>query len=315
MMRLFYTVILALAATLATAQQEAILSQFFYNKTLYNPAAAGTCGHPSLTAFHRQQWAGLDGAPNTQVLSFHSPAFAGRVGLGLTLMNDRTGIFNSTSIQAAYAYRVAFSGGTLAVGMQGSYLHHRVDWAAAETISGTKPQAGEAGFTPVFNFGAGVHFENEHFFLSASVPFILEKGLRKGNEGLVDDFSGTTPHLFISAGGLVPLAAKLTLRPAFTTRFAKNAPASTDLHLSLGFLEHNKLWLGGTYRWSLSQNPSIGDALVAMAQYQLGRRLRAGIAYDFSLHEIQQQTAGTYEVMLEYCFVKKEVDVKNPRFF
>ena len=40
-MRIVYTLLLAFASTLATAQQEAILSQFFYNKTLSNPAAAG----------------------------------------------------------------------------------------------------------------------------------------------------------------------------------------------------------------------------------------------------------------------------------
>jgi type IX secretion system PorP/SprF family membrane protein len=314
-MRIFYTFILALLSTLAAAQQDAVLSQFFYHKTLSNPAAAGTGGSPCLTAFHRQQWAGLDGAPSTQVLSFHSPAFADRVGLGLTLMSDRIGFFNSTFINAAYSYRVAFGGGKLAIGMQGSYLYHRADWAQAETISGTKPVAGEVDATPIFNVGAGLHFENEQFYLSASVPYILEKGLVEGQEGLVEDFTGTAPHLFISAGGLVPLSGKVTLRPAFATRMAKNAPPSTDLHLSFGFLENNKLWLGGTYRWSLSENPSFGDAMVAMAQYQLGKQLRAGVAYDFSLNKIQQQTAGTYELMLEYCFGKEELEVKHPRFF
>ncbi len=314
-MRILYTFILALAATLASAQQEAILSQFFYNKTLSNPAAAGTSGQPCLTAFHRQQWAGLDGAPSTQVLSFHAPTFADRVGLGLTLMNDRIGFFNSTFINAAYAYRVAFGSGKLAIGVQGSYLHHRADWEKAETISSTKPLAGAVDATPIFNFGAGLHFENEHFFLSASVPFILEKGLVKGNEGIVDDFTGTAPHLFISTGGLVPISGKVTMRPAFASRFTKHAPASTDVHVSFGFLENNKIWLGGTYRWSLSESPSVGDALIAMAQYQIGKRLRAGVTYDFSLNKIQQQTAGTYELMLEYCFGSRELEVKHPRFF
>ncbi|MEZ4961158.1 MAG: type IX secretion system membrane protein PorP/SprF [Saprospiraceae bacterium] len=314
-MRIVYTLLLAFASTLATAQQEAILSQFFYNKTLSNPAAAGTGGYPCLTAFYRQQWAGLEGAPSTQVLSFHTPVFADRVGVGLTLMNDRTGFFNSTFINAAYAYRVTFGSGKLAIGMQGSYLHHRVDWDQAQTISGTKPLAGEAAVTPVFNFGAGVHFENERFFLSASVPNILEKGLRNGNEGIVGDLTGTVPHLFISAGGLVPISDKVTMRPAFATRFAKNAPASTDVHVSFGFLKNNKLWLGGTYRWSLSKVPSVGDALVAMAQYQIGSRMKAGMAYDFSLNNLQGQAVGTYELLLEYCFVKQALEVKHPRFF
>lgn len=305
-----------LTASLALAQQEAIFSQFFYNKIAANPGAAGSANRPCLTAFHRQQWAGLEGAPVTQSLSFQSPAFGNRVGLGAMLMNDRIGFFNATFLNLSYAYRISFGNGKLGIGVMGSYLHQRIDWAEAKTISqNADPTATSGDLTPVFNVGAGVHFENERFFAGIAVPHILEKGLTENNAGIVSDFSGTTPHLFLSAGAFIELPGKVKMRPAFTARFAKNAPPDTDVHLGFGFLEETKLWIGGTYRWSRSKVPSYGDAAVLTSQYQLSNRLRAGIAYDLALNSLRRENAGTYELMLEYCFVKTGNGVRNPRFF
>lgn len=315
-MRYLHTFAFLLYAFAVSAQQEAIFSQFFYNKTLLNPGAAGSNGRPCLTAFHRQQWVGLEGAPVTQSLSFNSPAFADRVGLGLTLMNDRIGFFNSTFVNLAYAYRVQFGKGKLGIGMQASYLHHRVNWEKARTITGNAdPNAGTETLTPIFNAGIGAHFETEQFFAGVSVPYLLERGLSENDGGVVTDFSGTTPHLFVNAGLLLEVSPALKMRPAVAARVLKNAPPTLDAHLSFGFLKENRLWAGGTYRWSQSKIHAYGDAFVAMVQYQPGQRWKMGFAYDIPLSSLRRDTQGTFELMLEYCLVKPGAAVRNPRFF
>lgn len=315
-MRILNILPLLLFGVMATAQQEAIFSQFFYNKLLSNPGAAASDGIPGLVAFHRQQWAGLEGAPSTQALSFNTPAFGNRVGLGLTLMNDRIGFFNSTYVNAAYAYRIPFGKGVLGVGIQGSYLHHRTDWGAAKTIGNSSdPLAGTDEFASSFNVGAGVHFQTENFFAGVSVPYFLEK-IPAGNDGgFVVDFSRATPHIFITAGGIITLSPRVKMRPAFQSRIVKNAPPSTDAHLSFGLLRDARLWLGATYRWSFSDVPSMGDAVVVQVQYQISDRLRAGTAYDISLGDLQWEFGRTYELMLEYGFITSGKGVRNPRYF
>lgn len=299
-----------------SAQQDPIFSQFFYQKNISNPAAAGSQGHPNLTAFHRQQWAGLEGAPSTQALSFSAPAFANRVGLGLALVNDRIGFFNTTFVNAAYAYRLRFEEATLSVGLQGSYLHQRADWAEAKTIGfGSDPNSTGDEFVPVFNAGVGGYFEREKFFVGLSVPQLLEKGFTQKSAGLVSEGNGSVRHLFAHAGLLVDVSPKVKMRPAVAARIVSNAPPSLDAHLSFGFLENTKLWLGGTWRWSQSEAASIGDALVLTSQYRIGERLTVGVAYDLSIGELQEQTAGTYELMVEYGIWRSEEGVRNPRYF
>ena len=253
----------------------------------------------------------------TQSLSFSAPAFADRVGLGLILLHDRAGFFRSTYLNFAYAYRMDFGEGKLGVGVQGSYLHHQADWQQARTTgSGIDQVIGDEAFTPVFNVGAGLHFESERFFAGVAVPHLLEKGLTEENAGISSNFTGTTPHLFVSAGWFVEVSEQVKLRPAFSARLVRHAPPGADVHLGVGFLEKQKLWLGGTYRWSLSDVPSVGDAAVLSAQFQVSERLRVGGAYDLTLNQLRQENAGTFEFMLEYCFRKKgAVAVRHPRFF
>ncbi|MBI5915160.1 MAG: PorP/SprF family type IX secretion system membrane protein [Bacteroidetes bacterium] len=306
MRKTLHIFIFLLLAVAVSAQQEAIFSHFFYNKTLMNPGAAGSSGTPCLTAVYRQQWAGLEGAPVTQALSFHSPVFAGRVGLGLTVANERIGFFNSTFAQAAYAYRVSLGGGKLGIGMHASYLQQQADLEQIRTISGRPGTDGELdGTTTVFNVGAGAHFENEQFFAGVAVPHLLERSA----------LPGSTPHLFVTAGTVLHIFGSLDMRAATAVRLVKNAPPSVDAHVSFGFLEETKLWLGGTLRLGRAEQGIGGDALVAMAQYHLGERLRAGLAYDVALNGLRQQNQETFELVLEYCFWPRNVKVRYPRYF
>ena len=281
-MRLLYTILIYSLSLAVNAQQEVLFSQFFSQKTIANPGAAGSQGMPSLSAIHRQQWVGLEGAPVSQAFVFDAPVFANRVGLGLTIINDQIGFFNGTYINAAYSYRMVFGNGTLGVGMQGNYRYQRVGWGEAETIT-QRPDAvaGDDTGVPLFNVGAGVHFENNRFFAGISVPYILEKSFTERYKGIVGDFTGTAPHLFVS----------------------------------VGFLENSRLWTGATLRWGQSEVATAGDVLVLICQYQMSEKLNAGFAYDLSINGLQQQTTGTFELLVGYCFVKEGVGVYNPRFF
>lgn len=290
------------------AQQAPIFSQFFYNKILSNPGAAGSTGLPCFTAFHRQQWVGLEGAPVTDALSFNSPLLAGRVGVGMTVANEKIGFFNATSAQLAYAYRVPMAGGWLGVGLHGSMSRFDADLSEVRTISGsvgTGENMLETGYA--YNLGMGAHFENERFFVGAAIPQVLDRG----------QANGQVRHVFANAGAVLELSPSLRMRSAAAVRLVKNAPPSLDMHLGFGFTKEAKLWLGGTLRMSSNYAGFGGDALVAVGQYQLSERLRTGLAYDFGLGAVRRGNAGTFELMLEYGFVKAAplVHQLRPRYF
>lgn len=275
---------------------------------LSNPGAAGSNGLPSITAFHRQQWVGFEGAPLTDALSFNSPLLAGRVGVGLTVANEQIGFFNLFSAQLAYAYRVTMAGGSLGIGLHASMNRLEAKLSEVRTISGTV-NGSETILNPSFayNLGMGIHFENEHFFIGMSVPQVLDRG----------QANGQVRHFFGNIGGVLELSEKLRMRSAAAVRVVKNAPPSFDTYLGFGFTEDARLWLGGMLRSSKTQDGVGGDALVALGQYQVSERLRAGLAYDFGLGAVRHQNVGTFELMLEYCFVKaaQPERILKPRYF
>ncbi|MFB9106682.1 type IX secretion system membrane protein PorP/SprF, partial [Algibacter miyuki] len=64
------------------AQQDSQYTQYMYNTVTVNPAYAGTRGSLSMTGLYRNQWVGLEGAPETLNFSLNSPIGIQGVGLG-----------------------------------------------------------------------------------------------------------------------------------------------------------------------------------------------------------------------------------------
>ena len=90
---ILFTTIFTFTALLTFAQQERQNTQFMQYKLGYNPAYAGSQATPCLTAIYRQQWIGLDGAPETQILSFNMPILNQRIGIGANLERNAIGHF------------------------------------------------------------------------------------------------------------------------------------------------------------------------------------------------------------------------------
>ena len=81
-MRLIVLLGLVLLGDQATAQQDSQYTQYMYNTMMINPAYAGSRDCTSIFALYRNQWVGLDGAPKTASLSFHTPFEEKHIGIG-----------------------------------------------------------------------------------------------------------------------------------------------------------------------------------------------------------------------------------------
>ncbi len=65
--------IVLLSAADARAQQHPMYSQYMFNMLNINPAYAGSRGVITATALYRNQWVGIDGAPQTTSVGFDMP--------------------------------------------------------------------------------------------------------------------------------------------------------------------------------------------------------------------------------------------------
>src|ERR1044071_6202618 len=76
------------------SQYDYMFTQYMFNETFINPAYAGSKEAMSATLLHRQQWVNFPGRPVTTSFSLHGPLMNNKMGLGLSVMNERIGVLN-----------------------------------------------------------------------------------------------------------------------------------------------------------------------------------------------------------------------------
>ncbi len=300
-------------SVLGTAQQESHFTQFMYNKLTLNPAYAGVRGIPSLTALYRKQWVGFDGAPTSKLISLDAPIFGDKVGFGLTISNRSIGIMNDWNGNMAYSYHVKISDkSSFRVGLQGSMRFQGIDFADPGVFIQEQGDQSimedETSNDYFINFGAGLYYTYDQFYVGVSVPNFLPSEIGFVNPQATD-IAKTTQHYYLMTGAMIPMSDKINLKPALLAKYVQNAPFDMDINLSLVY--DLRMTVGLSYRLG---GTGSGDSVDLLAMYQ-ANQIGIGVAYDYSLSDINEQTNGSFEVLVRYDFVKEREDMANPRFF
>ena len=296
------------------AQQEAQYTQFMYNKLSLNPAYAGSSETSCFSCIHRSQWVGFEGAPSSQVVNFHAPLFKQRVGLGASIAHDQIGPINSFTASLMYAYRMKIGKGNLALGLRGTLRNYRINWSETQsTHSGDEEIPTENSSRILPNFGFGVYYHTEKFYLGISTPSLLKGDLSYTYLNNSDAFGTENTHLYLMTGYVFKVNNNIKFKPAALVKYTANSPLDLDLNATFIFLD--KLWFGVSYRLGGDANRGIGESIDLLAQYQISKKLRIGVAYDFTLSKLKDYNSGTFEIQMEYCLNPKDKRLTNPRFF
>ncbi len=313
-----------------SAQQDAMFTKYMFNQLAYNPAYAGSYDFMSINAIYRNQWWGIEGAPETQSFTIHSP-IVDRMGLGLSVVNDKIGATGSTSLNLAYAYHVPFKRGKLGLAIQGGIMNWRANFNKLDIREFDDPAF--ENMTPNMwlpNVGAGVYYYAKRFYVGASVPHIINNDLRSNDDSSVTKWARQYRHYYFMAGGLVDVTPNIKFRPSMLVKnvglfgeFNSNpdalnyvgAPTEFDLDLSLMF--YDALWVGTSFRSAFEgfTGRSSFDSADIWVNYLFKNGLRVGAAYDYTLTKLQQPAQGSFEVMVGYDFFRKEKKIVTPRYF
>jgi len=302
------TLLIALALIISVksfGQQDAMYSQYMFNQLLINPAYAGNHEVLSANALFRDQWVGIDGAPVTETFSLDAPLFKNKVGLGVTVYNDKIGISKNTGGYLAYAYRIKFRKSTLAFGLQAGLSNLRASYDQVEYSQNNSmyDYAFSKNINELFpNFGAGLFYNSEKFYFGLSVPYLLKKSLFQHSniEGYIQ-----ARHFFLSTGYVIKFNKDYVLKPSILVKYVNGAPLEVDFNANLWFYE--MLGVGASYR--------TGDAMIAMLELRLNNQLSVGYAFDYSLTELNKFNYGSHELMLKYDFNFSKTRIVTPRYF
>ncbi len=290
-------------STAATAQQESQFTQFMYNKMAYNPGSAGSNGVPEATVFYRNQWMGFEGAPKTQGANFQSTWLQNRVGLGANLVHRSIGIQDRMTLDAAYAYRVRAFRGTLGAGLQASvryfrnnYLDPRLQGTQPVSTDAAVPQDAMSKILP--NFGFGLYYQGEQFYLGLSAPRLVANNIDFAKAGSV--LSKEVQHFYLMSGYKWAVAEGVELTPQFLFKYVKNAPLDGDFNLNATLNE--RFIAGLTYRLGGGQVSSAGESIDLLAGVQATPKIFVALSYDIGMTQLRKYHNGSVELVARYFF-------------
>lgn len=311
-------VLLGIWATALKAQQLPLHTQYLYNKLAYNPGYAGGEESIQATALYRNQWIGLEGAPTALNLSVHGRAMGANGSLGLQMHNYSVGISDFTSIEGIYAYRLRTGAGQLSIGASVSMRHMATDFGDERLVGTTSvsqdPSVNSSRLTQWKpNFGLGLYYEQDRFFVGLSSPRLIRQELGFVEDELLD--SKETPHYFLMAGYAFVLSSDLELLAQSAMRTTENSPFDADLSAVLRW--QSILDFGLNYRFG-GRESGFGDSIDLLASWQFHTQFRLGIAYDMSIGRLRDAQDGSLELMLQYRGLstrENQEKLVNPRIF
>jgi len=306
MRRFTITIIFALITLTLSAQYDVHHTQFMHNKMAINPGYTGDREVFAMTALYRNQWFGIDGAPKTFTLHAHTPFFNKRNGVGLSIINDRIGMVNTTYVGASYAYRIPINDKTkLSIGVQGRVEHSKIDWNKSDPLDQNDnliPSNLSTKTNP--NFGIGIYLSNKNYYAGLSIPTLLRTTVYDDNP--LQGVSLNAQRSYYMMGGLVlRMSQNVQFAPNLLLTYNPNAPFEMDLNANFIFME--TLWLGASYR--------LGDSVDGLIMFQINDQFRIGGAFDYTLTKLQEFSPGSFEILIDYNFKFKGKRLNNIRYF
>lgn len=313
-MKTLKNIILGLAlgsgSLITNAQQVPMYTHYMYNTLVVNPAYAGSRDALTVTALNRSQWVGFDGAPNTQTLTIHAPLTNQHIGLGLSVIKDKIGPVNTTSVTADFAYIMKLTQKSkLALGLSAG-----VNILQANLTSLQLDQQNDPVFANNINnhttpdFGFGAYYSRERFYAGVSIPNLLQNNYSQVNEANGNTLIAKEQrHYFFIAGTVLKISDNVAFKPTTLVKVTAAAPVQIDLTGS--FIIMKKLLLGAMYR--------SGDAAGVLVGFDITDQFHVGYSFDWSYGlSTGTYNQGSHEILLRYDFLlfnKKQIH--TPRYF
>ena len=306
-MKKIVTLVFVLISGLSYAQQDAQFSNYMYNTLSFNPAYAGSRGTTSIYLSQRKQWVGLEGAPSTNSLSYHSPLGSSNVGIGLSLLNDAIGPVeeNLISLDVSYSIRTSYDS-QLAFGLRASAHMLNVDFTQLNIFNPSDVLAQSNINNRVSpNIGFGMFWYSDKSYVGFSIPNLLETShINKGLNSSVSSISKERLHYHFTAGHVFNISQDILFKPAILTKIVSGTPFQLDL--SSNFQIYDKFTIGASYR--------LDAAVSFLGGFQINRNWLLGYAYDFDTNNLSTYNSGSHEVFLRYEVFRSN-RVRSPRFF
>lgn len=286
------------------AQQDPQYTMFYFNKMLYNPAYAGAKEAICATMLGRFQWTGLQGAPNTWLVTADMPiklTDPDYLGVGITTYGDYIGFQQDHGLKVAIAYRRKNVGpGHLAIGVDLGFNNKNIVGASWITPNGLSPLVdpfiplSSASNTFGFDLSAGVYYHSTRFYAGVSALHLTGSSFTGLN-------MKQARHMYFTGGYTFDVSGPWKLNPNVlvrtdlaTANFDINVNALYDINGTHG------IFFGATYRYIDAVGINVGYNAMFGKEKQVG--MLFGYNYDINTSRLNSFNSGTHEIILRFCF-------------
>jgi len=269
-----------------------------------NPAYAGSTGTIEAALLYRSQWIGIDGAPETQSFSIHSPLRNEKIGLGLSVVNDKIGPSDELYLDGNFSYSVPLGyEKRLAFGLKAGMRMLNIDWSKGRYYDNDDVLLNQNINNQMkLAVGAGIYYYTDKWYVGLSVPSFIRNDYYDDVQESIDY---DRLHYFLMGGYVFDLNPNLKFKPAFLVKAVSGAPLTADI--SANFMIQEKFVIGGAYR--------TDDSVSILAGFQISPSFYLGYAFDYTVSQLNKYNDGSHEIILRYQFVKNQSKIKSPRFF
>lgn len=315
MKKYYLPLFLYLLPLCALAQSDQHYTMFMYNKLLYNPAYAGSRELTAINSQLRAQWVGIESGIRSANISVDAPVGTymkpfRKVAVGLSVADEKYDIERNTDFKSYYAYRIKQENSVISLGLSaGINLYSFTPVGNVFLRDPNDPSFAENIYNTILpNFGTGVYWSGDKFFLGLSVPNLLQNKYIENEPKTNVKPARQIRTYYLSGGYMYALNDIITLKPQAIIRYARNAkyslPLSADLNLSA--TAYDRIMAGITFR----TDKSIGF----MLQMQVSVRFNMGYSYDYLMSDLAPNSRGAHELVLGYEFNHERLKFAAPRF-
>lgn len=331
--RIYLFLIVLGTSITAHAQQNIQFTQYIFNSMSVNPAYTGYKEEWFGQLGLRSQWVGLDGAPQTGILSIDGivDPINKRHGLGVQLITDKLGPQAASSAYINYAFRLRLNDEDtqrLSFGIGAGVTQYGLDGTILDPVSPGDPSVPTGNinnFIPDVRFG--IYYYRPSWYAGVSLMDLLS-GDQSDNvfrwDNTTTDNIRRKRHLYFTGGALLNISEGTKLRPSLLIKEDFKGPTSIDLNAL--FVFSDRFWIGGGWRSGVTvfkreyarvtgNSLNKQNAIAAITQLYVTPALRIGYSYDYILSQLSSVQNGSHEVTLGITFGKRANRLLSPRFF
>ncbi|HEY9049435.1 MAG TPA: type IX secretion system membrane protein PorP/SprF [Ohtaekwangia sp.] len=212
------------------SQGDPLYAQYLNNPLVINPAYTGLNNNFNASVSYRKQWSNFDGSPTTFNVSMHSSVSRNKMGLGILLVQDKTGVNKNTEAYTTYAYRLKLNTMQLSFGIQAGFINFRTNNDALNAYDPSDPAFSNNLNITKLSFGAGIILSSEQFFAGLSVPRMLRSTIVLSDDNTNESVKAELydQHYYGTLSYMFYLSPRVRFKPSCLVKYIPGAPVSVD---------------------------------------------------------------------------------------